>query len=514
MFSSKYCLVTTLLILFAAIAQAEIRDSVHHYRGVEKAYERTALQRNLRLALLDLPAQQRYSGETKFSSIEFEQRERREEHPVVMQLGQGGLWREIHVKSFNPLNEKSIAWGAASYEHAGIKNIVWNESSDYEFLYPYIAGDSIGGDLQHETYRFSGGYSYAKGLLTLASHFSYRGVLEYRNIDPRPKNTVGDIHAGLSLSLLLQEKWNVGLDFYAKKYKQSDKIDFFSELGSTPIYHFVGLGKQYVRFAGDKTAFYYDGYGFEGILSLLSLQKNGFSGFVSYSQSETEKIILSLNKLPMSQLSTYRLSGNLLYKKDLGDLEFGAAVKPQYSSKTGVEHIFGDPVNNEYPQIASVAQFFYRNLTTTASALLQYRLSPNLRIGVLPQLSYLKEEERYLYPRSLKGREQWIGNLNAELAIARKRNLFRFFVDCFYIRSQNPILILTELAGGKSFRQMEEQNFEQFASSQAGAKLEFSFYFQANKKFCPYVNAAYLHRSYERAINRINAYSLKLGMLF
>ncbi|MFR0835461.1 MAG: DUF6850 family outer membrane beta-barrel protein [Barnesiella sp.] len=47
-------------------------------------------------------------------------------------------------------------------------------------------GDTIGGDLQTEQYRFSGGYS-GKEDYSHGATGAYRAKIEYRDRDPRPK---------------------------------------------------------------------------------------------------------------------------------------------------------------------------------------------------------------------------------------------------------------------------------------------------------------------------------------
>lgn len=34
--------------------------------------------------------------------------------------------------------------------------MLWNENADYDVIYPYVAADSVGGDMKFENYAFSG----------------------------------------------------------------------------------------------------------------------------------------------------------------------------------------------------------------------------------------------------------------------------------------------------------------------------------------------------------------------
>lgn len=37
-----------------------------------------------------------------------------------------------------------------------MKNLKWNETTDWELLYPYLLADLVGGDLSKEIYSFTG----------------------------------------------------------------------------------------------------------------------------------------------------------------------------------------------------------------------------------------------------------------------------------------------------------------------------------------------------------------------
>lgn len=59
------------------------------------------------------------------------------------------------VNSFVVLNPRNRLFGQASYRNGRRENVVWNENSDYSLLYPYVVGDSIGGFMKEEEYKFS-----------------------------------------------------------------------------------------------------------------------------------------------------------------------------------------------------------------------------------------------------------------------------------------------------------------------------------------------------------------------
>ena len=115
-------------------------------------------------------------------------------------------------------------WGQAYYRNGVKRNVVWNETSDYDWVYPYVLGDSVGGDLRCEEYYFAGGYAREYARVTWGGTLDYRAAVEFRNIDPRPKNVVGELNASLGISLRTKTHYGIGISAFATKYKQSNEI--------------------------------------------------------------------------------------------------------------------------------------------------------------------------------------------------------------------------------------------------------------------------------------------------
>lgn len=116
----------------------------------------------------------------------------------------------VDVRSFIRKGNSSL-WGEARYKNGKKTGRRWNETSDYLLLYPYVMGDTVGGDLKSEQYYFSGGYAYRKGSYTIGAEGSYGADIEYRNADPRPKNLTGDLYFTIGMS------WKTG-NHYALGY--------------------------------------------------------------------------------------------------------------------------------------------------------------------------------------------------------------------------------------------------------------------------------------------------------
>lgn len=491
---------------------AQNSDTIQSVNQAE--WQRTSVKHEVAAPLYSHTTQMRYADNNRFSKVELRYDDQKEKQAHIAQLGKGVLNREVNLSGFNPLPNNQLAWGKASYKNKIIKKPLWNETSDFRLLYPYITGDSIGGDIRSEQYNFTGGYARQIKQWTVATRFDYRGLLEYRNIDPRPKNTVNDVKAFVGAGYLINNKWNMGLDVYAGKYKQTANIAYFSELGATPVYHFVGLARQYARFFGDKTSYYYDGNNMGVSLSIYPADAKGMAIDFDYSFFDCQKIILSLNKLPMSRLKNYQFRSNLIFRNAFNNkLDYGVGASPQYSFKSGQENIFGDPIMNEYRQIASVNQYYETDFYTDAFVFVEYPVVNKLRLSVKPAVTYFYNKEKYILPKRLKQRQGW--NKQFQLALAYKKNktLYSLKTDLFFISPTKSALILEELEDDVRFEKTERQNFQNYAAKQSGGSAALSVYYEFNKLFSTYLKGEYIYIQND-AQNKINGYSLNLGFLF
>ena len=146
---------------------------------------------------------------------------------------------------------KRQVWGDAGYLRGAKRNVVWNASSDYDLVFPYVVADSIGGDLTSEEYTFGGGYGHRSGRYTWALEAGARALHEYRDSDPRIRNVAIDIDAGAGASVRMGN-YRLGLSAALRVYKQSDsQIQYAHSAGEKGVYHLSGLGSHYAGFEGN-----------------------------------------------------------------------------------------------------------------------------------------------------------------------------------------------------------------------------------------------------------------------
>lgn len=152
-------------------------------------------------AVYNNPATHFFAHESSLTRLSIYSTYNKKNGTYLLQEGNGGQLFGADVSSWLNLSGKTKVWGNASYITGKKRQIKWNETSDFELLYPYVMADTIGGDQQTEQYRFSGGYSGKGRLFTWGLQAAYRSKIEYRDRDPRPKNVVSDfnIEAGGSV---------------------------------------------------------------------------------------------------------------------------------------------------------------------------------------------------------------------------------------------------------------------------------------------------------------------------
>lgn len=278
---------------------------------------------------------------------------------ILPQAGEGSLGGAVEIRSRHNIgrDRKHRVWGKAFYYNGEIDNVSWNEVSDWQLLYPYLAADSIGGDMKTEVYFFDGGYAYRGKRVVAGGELTYNARQDYRQVDPRPRNVVADFNVAAFVGARLGGQ-ALSLEGRLRRYKQTDDIDYFGELGNSMTYHLNGMGEHYYRFKGTNNDIHYRGTGGGCSLSFLpyndSLDKSGFVAVASYDYLNIEKLLTTLNNLTMSDLKTHSVALSLGYERK----DWRVLVNGTFSRKIGTEHMYSDAVNNEYPELFEVDMFF------------------------------------------------------------------------------------------------------------------------------------------------------------
>lgn len=348
---------------------------------------------------------------------------------AISQEGNGRKLAEADVNSFVVLSPSSRLFGFASYQNGKRTNVLWNENADFNLLYPYVTGDSIGGFMNEESYRFSGGYVRAFDKWRLATELKYRAMLAYRDKDPRPRNVVSDLELQLSASRLLGASYQLATSLSVRTYDQKSSISFLGDKGSTSVYQMLGLGMDYVRFAGNEFSSQYQGLGFGASVEFLpAAQHNEYDGFglsVAGSYFHLSKKLDGISQ-EINALNHYKLSVETSWMKQTLRKGYGMKIEGLIHQRMGRETIFGEQTNGVYTKLHDVEQFKSPLVNLTMSGFYQTKITDQSVVGwlIMPYLGYGSFVPEY---RSA-GRKVEISAWNGGMQIQGVRKIDRFLL--------------------------------------------------------------------------------------
>ncbi|MBO4598248.1 MAG: hypothetical protein J5676_10305 [Bacteroidaceae bacterium] len=317
--------------------------------------------RQMRSYLFDAPSLQVLRSNKSLNDIRAGYSHRSASSATVPEAGDGanaaGISINSYIKNLNANLSSTTLWGGASYEHNKTENICFAETNDVETIYPYVTADCVGGWLKSELYKFRGGASYSKlneklnSEITYAIEGEYSARLAYRTIDPRPNNLSSDFKIGFGFGLM-KEKHFYAIDIALGKYKQTSSIKTYDQVSTPTFYHLTGAGNDYYRFRGNNTSSYYNGENIGATVTWGRKDNIGLFASAGAEFSDVEKIITSLNQLPLAKKNTTSANAKIGYTTRSERTEWGVAAYAKIRNVKGTENIFGSAQDNIYPQIA------------------------------------------------------------------------------------------------------------------------------------------------------------------
>lgn len=356
--------------------------------------DNSLLSRNMATVRYDNPAMMKNRYNASLTTVGASWLFDSQEQARAIEEGDGSNRADISAEAFIKKGKNDI-WGEAGYSIGQRRNVLFNESSDYSRIYPYVTADLVGGDLHEETYRFSGGFAHTlKNGITLGASAGYKALLAYRTVDPRPRNLTSD----LDFAVGIKWKW-LDVALKAGKYKQTNVVKFYNETYQPTVYHATGLGTDYYRFRGTNTNTYYNGRDFGTQIGTSSRFGKTEAGVVAaYDYFGFDKIISSLNELPMASVAerTYRITAYALFRPAQGH-SIAIEANASRERRDGKENIFGEAENNIYPEIASLSMFRHAQTEATAKVSYEY-LRKSLRLQLDATAGYATDRWRYTEP--------------------------------------------------------------------------------------------------------------------
>lgn len=384
-------------ILFISLlgtpVQAQKNDTI-----TGKIHEEYSYERLLKNSININPASHR--GARKYNITTF--RILTESTDTPNQLKQKGTGKNLwgaEARTLQILDDKTTVWGNASYHQGKNKQVVWNENADYDLIYPYVAADSVGGDMKFETYSFSGGYSKKINSYTIGIMGSYRATLNYRDIDPRPKNTTADFSLALGVNKIMFQKFRMGVYMDAEKYTQKHYLSFVSNQGYPMIYNMSGLGNYNELLSGKLRQAYYEGWSYGGGIQIFDVENRNWYVNIGLKKSNMDKLLTEYSDLNASTINEQQFNVSAGKFFDNGNTVWGISAEGSTRERKGTENLFLNENSRNYIQIGSAEKYNHKVNNAIIKGLLQIG-NEEEKSSLLPFFGWTQEKEKYSNPVS------------------------------------------------------------------------------------------------------------------
>ncbi len=342
------------------------------------------------------PASKFFSPLPSLSRVDTEGLFSNASHALIPENGQGLLQGSFKANSFVRLSETSSMDGGVQYTRAVKKSVYLNETADYDLLYPYILVDTLGGDMQHESYKFNGSWTHFKNDFIYSVDGMYKATHEYRTIDPRPRNISSDLKIRGAAGYK-KDSWSALAYIGYRRYNQKQSVDFVSPLGAnTTLFHATGLGHDYYRFrsTGVFASTLYSGQGFQSGFIFDGLIKCG----IDYEYITVTRYLSSQNDAPLTSLSIRDWHSFINYAPSK---KTAMSINLDYCFRKGKENVIDCAISGIYKNLLSLDM--YSEHKFKGNLQLAYCDSDNtIRWNVRPNIGFYYSLENYIYPYSSK----------------------------------------------------------------------------------------------------------------
>ncbi|MFZ4928205.1 DUF6850 family outer membrane beta-barrel protein [Chryseobacterium sp. Mn2064] len=491
--------------LFGIHIQGQINDSV-----TGKIRERYSYERILKNSITINPASQ--LGARKYNMTTFNVFTENSNTPnELQQKGKGrSLWG-AEANTLQILNEKTTVWGNASYSQGKNKQMIWNENADYDIIYPYVAADSVGGNMKFETYQFSGGYSKKINTYTLGIMASYKATLSYRDIDPRPKNTTANFSLALGANKLMFQKFRIGMYADAEKYTQKHYLSFVSNQGYPMIYNMNGLGNYNELLSGKLRQAYYEGWSYGGGLQIFEADNRNWYLNLGIKKFNLDKLLTEYSDLNASKIDEQQFTFSAGKFFSSGKLVWGILAEGNSTERKGTENLFLNENSRNYIQIGSVEKYKRQFNNIIFKGLLKMGKEES-QSSFLPFFGWLQEKEKYSSPSSkielsklIYGTDyQWIKTFNANQTLSV---LLGISATNVYQKDR-----LFNISGKPAINEMLQENYAFLSSDFWQAKLDVQFHFSVPMVKNVFVAGKMMYTHFQNGSNTVFAASI--GSIF
>ena len=436
-----------------------------------------------------------------------------ESRPVLLQSGKNKWGGAFEAFSYQLLKPQVRLWGEAMYKNGVKENVLWNESSDFELIYPYMSADSIGGNINSETYFFRGGYAQERKKWIWVAEAQYRALLEHRKVDPRPKNTVADFQVKLGVGRNLFSDYVLMLSGSARRYKQKGNIQYYSELGNGKTYHLTGLGMDYARFSGTNNNVSYKGSAGGASLSFLPKGKSGYHFSADYNYLSFEKILVDLNSLPMVYLKTHQINLFFAWTDGNASSKWGIKTDGEISLQNGTENIFGDPANNVYPQISSADMYQCDKFSAELAGFYEWGKSERLVCYLQTKVSYIDRTEKYVYPEREIAAKHIIPTLDFNISLPLRKTMLSLTAHGGYALNIDKYTLLTDLAPNDQIYNLTMNIIDFRQSDYLTAGINIRYDIASGDKLLFFLRGGWQYYDYKTVNSKVHDVHLAFGIV-
>lgn len=306
-------------------------------------------------------------------------------------------WK-VEANSYFPIDSLYTVWGSASFARRRKNDIKWNESVDYNAVYPYLTATAVGGKRYTENYTFSGGIARKLAKIFIGTGMSYKANLTYRKKDPRIKNIASHLKIKLGVVSAHISRFSLGFLLGGEKYTQFNNIKFFNELGNPPIYHLNGLGHFNQIFKGKKTDVVYEGLGYKAAIQVVNRPEKKYVLHVSLKKTSTDKTITHIQNSRISELknTVSKLFFTRMFRKK--NIVFGIKSAYIFQHKKGIESVFSGRSATQYA-IYTTQKYTLKNNKYSLSFWYSQKKANNF-FKISPSFFYSTHKEDYHQPKS------------------------------------------------------------------------------------------------------------------
>ena len=325
---------------------------------------------------------------------------RREDSAFLPQEGNGKLEGFFNYGTYVRFGNGSAARGGARYSRGVKRDVIWNSTSDFSILYPYVMADSLECDLQSEQYSFNGYYATHAGKFVLGGGAQYRALHEYRDFDPRPRNITSDLKVSASAGYPVKS-YLLDLSASFRKYYQNQALTFYNKKGAnTNEFQFLGLGAHYPRFEGSENFYrtYYKGFGWSAALSMRPADgADGWSSALSLASLSLKRRLPILNNAVLCELNTLNAGIFTSLRNTKGRVRHNTLLKAGYEHRQGIEPLLDSKSGSDFGSMLDVEMYTADILSGSIESVIEFPREKGT-LALNPSASAYSFSSGYVYP--------------------------------------------------------------------------------------------------------------------